>query len=255
MNRGAVVLFTVAVVAAGCCRFAHGQSKNGGDMCSSFGDELICGQNNRCVWCRSKAVPNSCLEEMHASSLPKSVFSCNFKAVDSMEKLALTKGEIFSSLHIAPFTPTTSMGITCGKSMLVLGKAYAQSVCASELAISFVSPDDGLYSVALVDLDAPEPQFIHMFYVNVKGSKNKKVTVHSDHTLDENGHTLMSFFAPSPPLGVHRYAALVAHQQSAITAFPKLSRPGFDIAAFLDMREIKPVSLTYFAVTASKFLR
>ena len=255
MNRCAAVLFTVVMVVAGRLRSAHGQSKNGGDMCSAFGDELVCGQNNRCVWCKSKAVPSSCLEEMHASSLPKSVFSCNFKTVDSIEKLALVKGEIFSSLHIAPFTPTTSMGITCGKSMLVLGKAYPQSVCASELAVSFVSPDDGLYSVALVDLDAPEPQFIHMLYVNVQGSKNKKVTVHSDHTLDENGHPVMSFFAPSPPLGVHRYAALVAHQQSAITAFPKLSRPGFDIAALLDMRDIKPVSLTYFTVTASTFLR
>ena len=97
MNRCAAVLFTVVVVVAGRLRSAHGQSKNGGDMCSAFGDELVCGQNNRCVWCKSKAVPNSCLEEMHASSLPKSVFSCNFKTVDSIEKLALVKGEIFSS--------------------------------------------------------------------------------------------------------------------------------------------------------------
>ena len=48
------------------------------DTCSNtHKDEATCATAQGCVWCKSKAVPSSCLTTAHARGLPKSVFFCN----------------------------------------------------------------------------------------------------------------------------------------------------------------------------------
>ena len=48
------------------------------DTCSNtHKDEASCATAQGCVWCKSKAVPSSCLTTAHARGLPKSVFFCN----------------------------------------------------------------------------------------------------------------------------------------------------------------------------------
>lgn len=53
--------------------------------CLTVKDEQTCStsseENGRCVWCQSKAVPSTCVNEHQAAHLPPSVFKCNASVV------------------------------------------------------------------------------------------------------------------------------------------------------------------------------
>ena len=68
-----------------------------GDTCSNNKDKIACGTADGCVWCRSRAVPSACLQTIHATSLPTSVFFCDFTNVS---KLHLMRS--FITLNVYP---------------------------------------------------------------------------------------------------------------------------------------------------------
>ena len=228
----------------------EGQSSNGGDQCSGNKDVAACGNQEGCVWCKSKAVPDACLAEVHAASLPKSVFFCDLKKEEGFEKIALLKGEVFSGLHLAPFEPSVQVSIACKRSVLVLGKNYDQSLCHAHPVISFVPSAKALFAVMIVDLDAPNGNYVHLAYTDIEAQAvGRKITLGDDKIL--HGKVLMPYAPPTPPSGVHRYAVLVAQQQQPLTSLHKIERPAFDTATFLDEWHLTAVGLTYFTVSAS----
>ena len=66
---------------------SFGDNIEAGDTCSDNKDPITCGTKEGCVWCKSKAVPSACLQTIHATSLPTSVFFCDFKNEEGLEKI------------------------------------------------------------------------------------------------------------------------------------------------------------------------
>ena len=231
-------------------RPVEGQSSNGGDQCSGNKDVAACGNQEGCVWCKSKSVPNACLAEMHSASLPKSIFFCDLKKEEGFEKIALLKGEIFAGLHIIPFEPSAQVSVTFGKSVLVMGKNYDKALCHLHPSISFVPSAKALFAVMMIDLDAPgDGNYLHLFYADIDGqSLTRKVTLDNDKIA--SGKTLMPYAPPTPPSGVHRYVILIAQQGKPWASLRKIQRPAFDTAAFLEENQLTAVGLTYFTVAA-----
>lgn len=231
---------------------SFGDNIEAGDTCSDNKDPITCGTKEGCVWCKSKAVPSACLQTIHATSLPTSVFFCDFKNEEGLEKIALLKGEIYSSMHVIPFTPKTHIAISYGPSIIVLGKSYDKGLVKAMPTIDFYPHAKGFFSIFLIDPDAPNPSFIHFLQVNIEGEKDIKSSINANNFM-KDGNNLISYFPPNPPSGVHRYIVLIAHQTAgkiALSEFSKLSRASFDVATFSTLHKMEGVGLTYFTIAA-----
>eukprot|EP00943_MAST-04B_sp_MAST-4B-sp1_P000209 g209.t1 len=217
-----------------------------------FFDPIACGTVEGCVWCKSKAVPSACLQTIHATSLPSSVFFCDFKNEEGLEKIALLKGEIFASIHIKPFTPATHVAVTFGPSIVVLGKSYSKGLVKNMPTIDFYPHGKGFFTVFMIDPDAPQPGFVHFLSINIEGEKDIKSSVNLNNVMKE-GHNLIPYYSPSPPSSVHRYVVLISHQANGKLSpedFSNVARTNFDVATFSDLHHLNGVGLTYFTVTA-----
>lgn len=75
-----------------------------------------------------------------------------------------------------------------------------------------------LFTIVIVDPDAPSPLYVHLLYYNV--------------SISNPGDVIQSYTQPSPPNGeYHRYKVLVYTQHGKRKTNPKISkRSGFDIS-------------------------
>ena len=95
------------------------------------------------------------------------------------------------------------------------GNTLEVSQAKSRPTINFPKQQDQLYTIAMVDPDAPngrkpssENQYFHWLIINVRGS-----------SLLSSGQTLVEYHGPSPPRGTgpHRYVFLAYQQQGRIS--------------------------------------
>ncbi len=172
---------------------------------------------------------------------------------EGLEKIALLKAEVYSSLHIPPFTPKTHIAVTYGPSIIVLGKSYNKFLVKSMPIIEFYPHTKGYFTVFMVDPDAPNPAFVHLLFVNVEGEKGIKSSISSRKSSSDIGNIVVPYMPPSPPSGVHRYIVLVSYQKNGKISpgeVSHVSRVGVDVASFSDAHNLEGVGLFYFTVSA-----
>ena len=94
------------------------------------------------------------------------------------------------------------------------GQLVAPSATAEEPSVMLEGAEkDKLYALLLVDPDAPDPaaptyrSFLHWLVVDIPGDKGEA----------SSGHTLVHYKKASPPVGTHRYIALVYQQRAHST--------------------------------------
>ena len=72
------------------------------------------------------------------------------------------------------------------------------------------------------DPDAPNPSFLHLFKINTE-----------DIAGTIGGETLLSYFPPNPPSGVHRYYTSVYKQPGPLSIKAPIKRDGFSVKGFV----------------------
>ncbi|XGW29472.1 hypothetical protein V3C99_008917 [Haemonchus contortus] len=108
------------------------------------------------------------------------------------------------------------------------GNDISPSTASSKPSLSWNAEPEALYTVIMVDLDAPSKkdpslsEFLHWLVVNIHGQSIN------------SGHELASYRGPRPPVGSgpHRYYFLVFKQKNPIPKKDVESRPRFDALAF-----------------------
>ncbi|GLE00197.1 hypothetical protein PINS_up008924 [Pythium insidiosum] len=111
-----------------------------------------------------------------------------------------------------------------------------------------------VYTLVLVDIDAPDPQdpshspFLHYIVANLE-------QVDKDLKLAEPPTEVVSYFAVSPPIGDHRYVALLFDQGPEridpkellpLDETYKRARSNFDVGAFAKREGLRYVTFNYF---------
>lgn len=110
----------------------------------------------------------------------------------------------------------------------------------SEPRTKIIGKNNNLFTIVMVDPDAPAPNnpiykyFLHWLIIN-------------------NSDTVEEFTPPNPPIGTHRYVFLLLRQQSYID--PKkiqiVSRQKFPLAKFINDFKLKIMDSTFFQTSKS----
>ncbi|KAI0990500.1 hypothetical protein GJ496_000244 [Pomphorhynchus laevis] len=135
------------------------------------------------------------------------------------------------------------MTVTYGSKNVQNGILLSKSETAHFPNISLVLMPGLLYTLAMVDPDAPcpdDPKFgpwLH-YYVHDISSENKK------------GKEILSYSGPSPPRGTHHYVFLLFVQKSGPVK-PTVDRPmNFPLTKFINNNDLELKELLYFKVKA-----
>ncbi|CAC5414679.1 unnamed protein product [Mytilus coruscus] len=98
--------------------------------------------------------------------------------------------------------------------------------------VSFEHADsDNLYTLIMVDPDAPDPEnpslayWLHWLVTNIQGSDFG--------SEDLGGTPIMEYEGPSPPKGTHRYQFLLLKQTGKVTVTKPRRRARFQLKDFL----------------------
>uniref|UniRef100_A0A7S2XZZ8 Phosphatidylethanolamine-binding protein n=1 Tax=Fibrocapsa japonica TaxID=94617 RepID=A0A7S2XZZ8_9STRA len=105
------------------------------------------------------------------------------------------------------FTPEFDITLKYGPDEVYNGQEMRPYEAAAEPFLSFPGEAGELYTIIMVDPDAPSPEnprygeWLHWIVSNVPGGKNSAA-----------GDTVMEYMGPSPPYGKHRYEFFVFKQ-------------------------------------------
>ena len=118
------------------------------NSCLSFQTKDACKIVQECVWCRSKAVPSSCLPLESAKGLPEDVFFCEFPS-DSAAQLLLD-----TSSRVKPRLPTQEQLTLLGSG----GDAVEEALRKADHRVSTGHTTSLLREAVLIlSRDMPEP--------------------------------------------------------------------------------------------------
>uniref|UniRef100_A0A183FVM5 Phosphatidylethanolamine-binding protein n=1 Tax=Heligmosomoides polygyrus TaxID=6339 RepID=A0A183FVM5_HELPZ len=127
-----------------------------------------------------------------------------------------------------------------------LGNELSPSAALSEPTLGWKADSNTLYTVIMVDPDAPSRKnpflsdYLHWLVVNVRGNSVK------------NGDELASYRGPAPPpgSGAHRYYLLLYKQRRPITMRKMKSRANFNTLKYARDNGLDgPVAGNYFKVS------
>ena len=129
-----------------------------------------------------------------------------------------------------------------GKKIISYGDELTKQETATEPEISFEKTPGKLYTIMMVDPDAPSRKnptnrhWLHLLIVNLS-TKSK-------------GDIINKYEGPSPPEGVHRYYVCVLEQKDEIKGLNEFPRLKFDVVGFTKDNDLKLLSCIKFTVKA-----
>eukprot|EP00029_Vermamoeba_vermiformis_P008518 TRINITY_DN4011_c0_g1_i1.p1 TRINITY_DN4011_c0_g1~~TRINITY_DN4011_c0_g1_i1.p1 ORF type:complete len:184 (-),score=31.52 TRINITY_DN4011_c0_g1_i1:94-645(-) len=163
----------------------------------------------------------------------------------SNSRKAMEQHGIFADV-IDKFAPTIKLDVKYGSKHVHEGNELKPSEVQHEPTVAYEADDKHLYTLAMVDPDAPsrtQPQFRewrHWLVSNIPGHKVSSGTV------------LSSYMGSAPPkgTGLHRYIFLLFQQQGKLDAAPLndegKNRAGFHIKTWAKDHHLTPVGCEFF---------
>jgi len=121
---------------------------------------------------------------------------------------------------------------------IVKGQELPQAQTLPEPLISFNGKPNHLYTILMVDPDAPQHDWLHWLIVN--------------RTANTQGVTLTSYSPPTPPSGTHRYYLYLCEQTAPLSIKAPKSRGDFNTKAFIQQNGLKILATPYFKVSFDK---
>ncbi|KAK3440584.1 protein MOTHER of FT and TFL1 [Eucalyptus grandis] len=141
------------------------------------------------------------------------------------------------------FVPCVNMSVSYGSKHVTNGCDIKPSLAVNAPKISISGHPDELYTLVMVDPDAPSPsepsmrEWIHWIVVDIPGGTNPN-----------RGKEILPYVGPRPPVGIHRYILVLFQQKTPIGHIDHPnSRANFNtrlFAAHLDLG--LPVATVYF---------
>merc|ERR1712080_36615 len=145
---------------------------------------------------------------------------------------------------VVSMAPPASLSVSYGNANVNAGNTLKVSLARDVPSIKFPAQTGHLYTIAMVDPDAPSrsnpvaAQWKHWLVINVSGNDLS------------SGQTLTDYAGPSPPRGSgpHRYVFLAYQQKGRITSIsPDNKRARFNIADFAEENNLgDPIAGNYF---------
>ena len=132
-------------------------------------------------------------------------------------------------------------------SHIIKGQFLSKSDVYNTPTITLHSLDDKnkMYTLLMIDPDAPNPEYLHWLIVNISKDKN---------------NILIPYAPPTPPSGIHRYVFYLYEQEHEFVNCPLQTcshetRAGFNTNTFTKNNKLKFISSVYFKVKKSYLYR
>ncbi|KAL4557380.1 hypothetical protein LXL04_035556 [Taraxacum kok-saghyz] len=146
---------------------------------------------------------------------------------------------------VRPFVPTVAMRVYFGINVLINSCVLETSVVQNAPTVHIGGQPNELYTLVMVDPDAPNPnephfrQLVSWIVTNIPGWGSC-----------EQGTEIASYERPNPEIGIHRYILILYKQQSRLTDMDTVnSRVCFNVDDFANKHNLgNPVGLAYFNV-------
>lgn len=128
--------------------------------------------------------------------------------------------------------------------IITYGDKMTKEETMSAPMLNYPKSSGKLYTVMMVDPDAPSPKnpiyrhFLHWLVVNQSDKSNGKV--------------INKYTGPNPPEGEHRYFVCILQQKNKIQGLTEFNRKNFDVTEFTKNNDLDLISCTKFSVKAPK---
>ncbi len=122
---------------------------------------------------------------------------------------------------------------------LSLGDILTPEEFSTHLEVYWTFRADQLYSLVFYDLDAPQGVFTHWLVINIPGENI------------DSGQTLIDYYAPHPPSGIHRYFIEIYQQPGKLPAISGLTHTNFDREAWVRTYGLSLLASSGFRVRAA----
>nr|WGL40955.1 MFT2 [Chrysanthemum x morifolium] len=143
-----------------------------------------------------------------------------------------------------PFEPSVDMKVYHNNNMMINGRDYSASAVATAPRVSIRGSPDELYTLVLIDPDAPNPnepslkEVVSWIVTNIPGG-----------SLTGRGTEFLEYNAPAPDIGVHRNIFVLYKQEGTLDGIETpASRTCFNARAFASKHNLSPVGLAYYNV-------
>ncbi|KAI7751322.1 hypothetical protein M8C21_002882 [Ambrosia artemisiifolia] len=146
---------------------------------------------------------------------------------------------------VEPFVPTVTMMVYYGNHRLINGSELRLSVAEITPRVLIGGEHDELYTLIMIDPDAPNPdepalrEVVTWIVTNIPGGESST-----------QGNEFMSYDVPNPQVGVHRHIMLLFRQRGPLNGIETLeSRVHFRTRDFANTHNLdNPVGVAYFNV-------
>jgi phosphatidylethanolamine-binding protein (PEBP) family uncharacterized protein len=113
----------------------------------------------------------------------------------------------------------------------VSGKLIPSKFTQTQPKIKFTMKPDTLYTIIMVDPDAPTPDFLHWLLINIDATK---------------AETIADYYPPTPPSGIHRYYFYLCAQLGPLKISKIQMRSEFNTPKFIKINNLSIVKETMF---------
>lgn len=145
-------------------------------------------------------------------------------------------------MNLNQYKNNNNLNISYNGKLLSYSETATKEEIASKPVVNFQKNSNKLYTVIMVDPDAPSPKnpinryFLHWLVVNISSNFE--------------GETINEYTAPNPPEGKHRYYTCILEQENEITRMKEFERVKFDISKFVSNNNLQLIACTKFVVNA-----
>ncbi|KAL5545011.1 hypothetical protein UlMin_008795 [Ulmus minor] len=141
------------------------------------------------------------------------------------------------------FAPNVKMSVHFGSKHITNGCTIKPFIAIEPLKVTIGGESKELFTLIMTDPDAPSPsepsmrEFVQWIVVDIPGGKDPS-----------KGREILSYYAPTPKVGIHRYALVLFKQKEALGEVEKPEkRANFRTRIFAETHGLGlPVATTYF---------
>ncbi|PWA82417.1 Phosphatidylethanolamine-binding protein PEBP [Artemisia annua] len=143
-----------------------------------------------------------------------------------------------------PFEPSVDMKVYHNNNMMINGRDYRASAVATAPRVTIGGSPNELYTLVLIDPDAPNPnepslkEVVSWIVTNIPGG-----------SMCGRGTEFLEYNAPAPEIGVHRNIFVLYKQEGTLDGIEApASRTCFNAHEFASKHNLSPVGLAYYNV-------